>query len=316
MIPKFSLLLLVVLLQFGSQAQNKSNLDKLYQTSIERYEIKQYKQAQSILDFIFSSDSTYSKAYALKSDILLVQGKTKAALDAINKALKIKEQNTVFLSKRALVYYHLGQKEKAKSEIGKILDTEPKSIDALYAWAFIENRSEKHSSAIRILNKAKRIDSKNLKILYELGYAYFKTSECLKAIKQFDKILKLNSKYQAEGIYTMRGSCKDRMENPIGAILDFREALRINPRNCALYNNIALIYTQQGSLQKSMKYFNASIKLNNKQGLAFYNRGLAHYELKHYEQAYNDFEKACQLGCKKREDALGYYNRLKKKLKK
>lgn len=313
---KLKLFLFAILLQLTSLAQQKLNLDEMFQTSLDKFEAKQYKQANTILDFILESDSSYFKAHIVKIDVLVAERKYKSALLYANKALALKTNNTDIICKRALVLFKLRQYKEAKDAYGKILDKDPKSVKALYGWAHIENRMKNHEHAIQILNKAKKIESKNLNVLYELGYAYFNTNEDLKAIKQFDKILKMNPKYQAESIYTMRGACKNAMENPIGAILDYREALKLNPTNASLYNNIAMIYAYQGKDEKALKYLNASIKLNNKQGLVFYNRGLSHYQLKHYELAYHDFEKACQLGCKKREEALGYYNSLKKRLKK
>jgi len=316
---KLKYLIIIVLLisvQLSSSAQDKTSLDKMFQTSLEKYQAKQYKQANTILDFILEADSAYYEAYLAKVDALAGEKKFKSALLYANKALKLKPNDVDAICKRALLYLRLGQQQTAKDELGKLLDKNPKSVKALYHWALIENRLKNYESAIRILTQAKKIESKNLNVLYELGYAYFNTGEDLKAIKQFDKILKMNPKYQAEGIYTMRGACKNAMENPIGAILDYREALKLNPTNSSLYNNIAMIYAYQGKDEKALKYLNASIKLNNKQGLVFYNRGLSHYQLRHYELAYHDFEKACQLGCKKREDALGYYQSLKKKLKK
>ena len=315
MAQKITFILFAVLFQFTIQAQDKTSLDKMYQTSLEKYKAKQYKQANTILDFILEADSAYYEAYLAKVDALSGEKKFKSALLYANKALKLKPNDDDAICKRAFLYFRFGQQQTAKDELGKLLDKNPKSIKALYHWALIENRSKNYKNAIRILTQAKKIESKNLNVLYELGYAYFNTNEDLKAIKLFDKILNTNPRFQAEGIYTMRGACKNRHDNPIGAILDYREALKLNPKNPSLYNNIALIFSKQGKYDKAIKYFDASIQLYKKSGLTYYNRGLSHYWLKQYELAYNDFEKACQLGCKK-EDALGYYQSLKRKLKK
>ena len=129
-----------------------------------------------------------------------------------------------------------------------------------------------------------------------------------------NKLQKVDPNYRAEGVYTIRGACNNRLNNPVGAILDYRAALKLNPRNSSLYNNIALIYSKQGKYDKAIKYLNASIEIYPKSAITHYNRGLAYNALKKYELAYTDFKRACELDS--HEDACGYYKSLKKKLKK
>ena len=164
------------------------------------------------------------------------------------------------------------------------------------------------------MNKAIKLDSKHSETLFNLASAYFKLKDYTKTAKYCNKVLKIDPTYRAEIVYTIRGACNNKLNNPIGAILDYRAALKLNPSNSSLYNNIALIFSKQRKYDKAIKYLDASIKIYSKSSIVFYNRGLAYNSLGKYEKAYVDFKISCDLGGY--DDACGYYQSLKKKLKK
>jgi len=311
---KLKLFLFAILLQLTTLAQQKLNLDKMFQSSLEKYQAKQYKQANTILDFILESDSTYYKAYIGKANISILKRQYHTAVLNANWALDYHPENIEALCVKAKALMRMKNLIGALEIYQTILDRDPKSVKAINGLANINYSQKKYKEAIHKLNKALKYDSKNAETLFNLASTYFKLKDFSRAAKYCNKVLKTDPTYRAESVYTIRGACSNRLNNPVGAILDYRAALKLNPNNPSLYNNIALIFTKQGKYDKAIKYLDASIKIYSKSSVVYYNRGMAYNSLGKYEKAYVDFKKACDFG--DYEDACGYYQSLKKKLKK
>lgn len=311
---KYKLLVFAILLQLTTLAQQKLNLDEMFQTSLEKYKAKQYNQANTILDFILEADSTYYKAYIGKASISVAKGQYRTAVLNANWALEYQPKNIKALCVKAQALMRMKNLTGALKIYQFILDRKPKSVDAINGLARIDYSQKKYRDAIQKLSKAIKYNSKHSETLFNLASAYFKLKDFTRAAKYCNKILKTDPTYRAESVYTIRGACNNRLNNPVGAILDYRAALKLNPNNSSLYNNIALIFSKQGKYDKAIKYLNASIKIYSKSSVVYYNRGLAYNSLGKYEQAYADFKTACDLGGY--DDACGYYKSLKKKLKK
>ena len=76
------------------------------------------------------------------------------------------------------------------------------------------------------------------------------------------------------------------------AIIDFEEAIRIDPNKSAAYFLRGLIYIHLKEYQKAINDFNKSIMIQSLNPLAFYNRGLAHKELIEFDKSLRDLTKA------------------------
>ncbi|MDE5423490.1 tetratricopeptide repeat protein [Ancylomarina sp. DW003] len=311
---KLNLFLFAILLQLTTIAQQKPNLDKMFQSSFEKYQAKQFEQANTILDFILESDSTYYKAYIGKANISIAKRQYRTAILNANRALDYQADNIKALCVKAKALMWMKDINGSKEIYRAILARHPKAVKALNGLARIDLLQKRYKDAVQKLNKAIKYDSKHKETLYNLASAYFKLKDFSRSAKYCNKTQKIDPNYRTESVYTIRGHCNNRLNNPVGAILDFREGLKLNPNNSSLYNNIALIFSKQGKYDKAIKYLNASIKIYSKSSVSYYNRGMAYNSLGKYEEAYTDFKKACDLGGS--EDACGYYQSLKKKLKK
>ncbi|RZT97472.1 tetratricopeptide repeat protein [Ancylomarina subtilis] len=314
---KLKYLIITVLLisvKLSSYAQDKTSLDKMFQTSLEKYKANQFEQANAILDFILESDSTYYKAYIGKANISIAKKQYRTAVLNANWALDLNPNDTDALCTKAKAISRTRNVSEAIEIYQSILKKDPKSVAAINGLARIDYQQKRYKEAAKKLNKAIKYQSDHSETLFNLASAYFKLKDYSRAAKYCNKVLKINPTFRDESVYTIRGACNNKLNNPVGAILDYREALKLNPMNPSLYNNIALIFTRQGKYEKAIKYLDASIKIYAKSSVTYYNRGLAYNFLGKHNKAYVDFKKACDLGGY--DDACGYYQSLKKKLKK
>ena len=93
-------------------------------------------------------------------------------------------------------------------------------------------------------------------------------------------------------IYGIQGDCTR-------AILDYNEALKLNPQYGQAYNNRGAAYRLQGDYTRAILDYNEAIKIDPKYASAYYNRGLAHIiedsPKRDVEQAKKDYLKAVEL---------------------
>ena len=129
-----------------------------------------------------------------------------------------------------------------------------------------------------------------------------------KAIKHYTEALKLNSKYAAA--YNNRGNAYAAEGDAIGdferAIQDFDEAIALKPELAAAYNNRGNTYQAKGDFERAIQDFRNSIALNPKDAAAYYNMGNAYNGIDRLDIAIENYSKAIELNP---EFAAAYYNR-------
>ena len=72
------------------------------------------------------------------------------------------------------------------------------------------------------------------------------------------------------------------------ATVHFQEAIRINPEDERAYNNLGMIFGQQGNLKAAKNYFEKVLELNPRSD-AFNNLGVVYLNTEHYEKAVRCF---------------------------
>ena len=80
------------------------------------------------------------------------------------------------------------------------------------------------------------------------------------------------------------------------AIVDFDEAIRLDPQYAKVYSNRGLAYINLGQYERAILDYDEAIRLDPQYGNAYYNRGIAYENLGQQEQADLDFAKAKELG--------------------
>ena len=78
-------------------------------------------------------------------------------------------------------------------------------------------------------------------------------------------------------------------------IRKFDDLIRVDTRNAVAYYNRGLLYGRKGELEKAEKDFSRAIEINNRIGDAYYNRGLVFVRMKKYDLAVKDFDVAIDL---------------------
>ncbi|MBN3925300.1 serine/threonine-protein kinase [Nostoc sp. NMS4] len=91
-----------------------------------------------------------------------------------------------------------------------------------------------------------------------------------------------------------------------GAVEDFNQAIKLNPRNALAYNRRGDAYYRLGDYEQAQADSSQAILLNPQDANAYFDRGFAFSELSKYKEAIADYTQAIKLNSK---DAYVYYGR-------
>lgn len=83
-----------------------------------------------------------------------------------------------------------------------------------------------------------------------------------------------------------------------GALEDFNEAIRLDPKNVGAYNDRGYIRVEMGDNDEAMADYGEAIRLDSKCYPAYHNRGLLRKNLGFHEKALKDLNKAVKLNSK------------------
>ena len=90
------------------------------------------------------------------------------------------------------------------------------------------------------------------------------------------------------------------------AIDDLTEAIRLDPKRAAAYQNRGAAYNGLGQYERAIDDLSQAIELDPENAGAYTNRGLAYFAVGRYDQAVADLSQAIQLAPK---NAVPYFNR-------
>ena len=79
------------------------------------------------------------------------------------------------------------------------------------------------------------------------------------------------------------------------ACKNFERAIKLNKNYANAYANLAVVYYQEGSYAKSIRYYDKAIQIDDMQAVFFNNRAASLFAKKQFEKATADYNKALQL---------------------
>jgi superkiller protein 3 len=93
--------------------------------------------------------------------------------------------------------------------------------------------------------------------------------------------------------YLNRGSIKLlNFNDTIGALNDYKKAIQLDGRNAIAYNNMGYILSEQGNDKDAADLYRICIAVDPNYYSAYYNCAYSQFQIKDYEEALKNFEKA------------------------
>ncbi|MFN6563827.1 MAG: tetratricopeptide repeat protein [Nostoc sp. ChiSLP01] len=114
------------------------------------------------------------------------------------------------------------------------------------------------------------------------------------------------SQSSAENKLYQEGVNKYDIANYEGAVQDFSQLIKLEPKNALAYNKRGDAYYRLGDYEQAQADSSQAILLNPQDANAYYDRGFALYELGKYKEAIADYTQTIKLNS---QDAYAYYGR-------
>ena len=128
---------------------------------------------------------------------------------------------------------------------------------------------------------------------FERGNFLMGLKEIEEAIKAYSDAIELNPRYSAA--YNNRGVVYVDIGEYNRALKDFNTAIELNPNDFFAYNNRGNAYNKIREVDKAIKDLNTAISLKPDYSNAYNNRGNAYVKKHYFDKAIEDFNTAIQL---------------------
>ena len=153
-----------------------------------------------------------------------------------------------------------GQLDKAFADINRVLELEPRNVQALIERSVVHVKKKSQEMALADLNRALSIQPDDFQALFARSSVYMLMGRLYRALADCDKAVRVEPNdwrvhYCAAGVYYLIGR-SDR------AIAAFGEAIRVYPRCTMAYLQCGLMLMGQKQYSKAVADFSRFIELN------------------------------------------------------
>lgn len=305
---KLIILLSILIL---TSCNEQSDYKELINSAKEMTDNGKYSEAIGLLDDVIKLKPDFDSAYVERAYNYLQINKPEVALEDANKAIEIKYDNISAYFIRGVIYGYKYEFDKALKDYTHIIrlgDSIYMNV-ALRERAYIYYNTNEIDKAISDYSDIIGSDSLSYESYVSRGIAklridvYQKYSDSIKIALNDTALYKDILKYFK--IAYSGNNYSSIMYDTRGAILDFNEALMINPNYDFAYFNRAKVFEELNLFDNALADINRAIELNNKSDY-YMTRALIYKSLKITEKSLNDFNKAIELNPK---NGFAYINR-------
>jgi tetratricopeptide (TPR) repeat protein len=164
-----------------------------------------------------------------------------------------------------------------------------------YISGIISQSNEKFSNAIKIYRKIKDYKSKN-EVLFQIGTDYIGLENYELAIENFDLALKINPK--DAGIWNNLGYAYQSLKNYPKAKYCFEHAVKIEPTNENYLNNLGVSYGYNKDCEKALESFNKIQIIMRNDPQILFNIAMIYGRMKSYSNEKDCYEKILNINPK------------------
>lgn len=162
------------------------------------------------------------------------------------------------------------------------------------ALFFAEEFDKAKESFIYCVEKKYRIEDSYVL----LGRTFYELKDYHNSIKTYDKVIDINVR-NVDALF-LRGLCKSEIGDRIGAINDYKQAIKyegIIESNyyATMYNNISYSYVTMGDLENAKPYIKEALKRNHTKGFIWDTNGELSYKLGNYNECINSMNNAITI---------------------
>jgi tetratricopeptide (TPR) repeat protein len=199
---------------------------------------------------------------------------------------------------------HLGEYDDAIKSYDKVIEIEPRNVEAHYSKGHILGQLGKYDEAIRCFDKAIEIEPRNVDARIAKGLDLDKLHKHEEAIIYYDKALEI--KPDNAIAWFAKGLALHYLKRFNEAVNSYNRAIDIKPPNADVWNKKGLALNALGEYYEAIKCYDIVIQMEPKNAAPLIDKGKALLNVGKYDEAIRCFDKAIEIDP---EDPTAWYNK-------
>ncbi|NBC82036.1 MAG: tetratricopeptide repeat protein [Bacteroidetes bacterium] len=232
------------------------------------------------------------------AEIRIQAGAYQSALEFINKAKQIDNNDVAVYLTEARVNALMGNYDEAMKNLDKVTDIEPDNLRVIHQKAEVLYLKGEEKDAQKLLDDAVKTYPGMGEFYYYRGLLGNERERFSKSIPDFEKALSLGSNIESYKIHLAKGVAHFKLMELEQALTEHNKALGLNKNDASAYHSRGMVYYELGEYNEAIADFSRALQFYNKNPETLFNLGMAYFRAEDSENACVYFHRSCQLGNK------------------
>jgi tetratricopeptide (TPR) repeat protein len=249
--------------------------------------ILQNKPEESVrlIDRALKLDPSNAFANKIKGDILFIEGNMNESATIFEGLINLKPDDTYAYSKLGVIYRKQGRLEDALSVLKRGIEIAPDDPSLHRALGDVHSQSGNDEEAVVEYQKAVEIDPEDEYAFKGIVSSKSKEKDINTAISQLQKVLKIPSHSQNPHLHALLGTYLKQQKQYDTALLEFREALKLNPNSIYFQTQLAFCYSKLEQYQRVIELLEPINRIRSRDPLIVQALAKAYSSIGRFEDA-------------------------------
>jgi tetratricopeptide (TPR) repeat protein len=243
-------------LQLGLSQHPASIILKLIQVELLILDEK-LELAEKLLDQLQEIEPSNEEVYIQKATIFSKKGKHKKAVDSLQTALLLAEDEAEILSMIGMEYLFLDDFDTARFNFAKSLDVEFENYSSLYNVIYCYDMMKQHDEAIEYLVKYIEIEPYSEIAWHQLGRQYYIIGNYKKALEAFNYSILIDEDFI--GAHLEKAKTLEELERFEEAIVYYQKTMELDTPTSFAYLRIGKCYEKLNKRQYAIDFYNKTV---------------------------------------------------------